>query len=70
MNWRPRKTNLDPDYIDVNSESVVFYSDFKELVELFEVRDFTDLETVLGIFIDQLSIDNLYSVDSNLHYTQ
>ena len=27
VNWRPRKTYLDGDYIDDNPESIVFYND-------------------------------------------
>jgi hypothetical protein len=27
VNWRPRKTYLDGDYIDENPESIVFYND-------------------------------------------
>jgi len=37
VNWRPRKTYMDEEYIGENPESIVFYSDVKECIELFEI---------------------------------
>lgn len=39
MNWRPRKTYMDEKFIENNPESIVFYSDVKEIVELVKIND-------------------------------
>lgn len=49
VNWRPRKTAIDPEYIDMNPESVVFYSDLP--FALFEVETTNDLEEILSILL-------------------
>jgi hypothetical protein len=36
-NWRPRKTWMDADYIEGNPESIVFFSDVREVVDLIDV---------------------------------
>ena len=37
VNWRPRKTYIDSEYINLNPESIVFYSDVKDIIELMDV---------------------------------
>jgi len=65
VNWRPRRTSIDPDYIDANPESVVFFSDIKEAVSLFEVTTINDLHTALDIFLDVLEL-RVFAKDSDL----
>ena len=36
-NWRPRKTWMDAEYIEGNPESIVFFSDVREVVDLIDV---------------------------------
>ncbi len=56
VNWRPRKTNLDSFYLDLNPESIVFFSDIKDVVELIDVTDFKELSILLAIFIEVLGL--------------
>ena len=56
-NWWPKKTYLDSEYISRNSESIVFYSDVKPLVELLSVDSFQQLLSVVAHFIQMLEIN-------------
>ena len=36
-NWRPRKTWMDAEYIEKNPESIVFFTDVREVVDLIDI---------------------------------
>ncbi|TNV84993.1 hypothetical protein FGO68_gene7792 [Halteria grandinella] len=57
VNWRPRKTQYDSEFIDVNPESIVFYSDAKDVVEMIKVIMPEDLQILFGILMETMKLD-------------
>ncbi|CDW77845.1 UNKNOWN [Stylonychia lemnae] len=44
---RPRKTYLDEDFIQINPESIVFYDDVKEIIDMIDIKDYFQLNRIL-----------------------
>jgi hypothetical protein len=51
-NWRPRKTYLDPEFIDMNPESIVFFSDIKEVVGLIDIENEQEIIRVFDLLME------------------
>ena len=55
-NWRPRKTWVDSQYIERNPESIVFFSDVREVVEVVDIESQEDLFNIVKIYLDLMGL--------------